>query len=136
MATGTNQLIQDAHGLLGVLSESEAMSAEQGALGLRVLNELMADWQQDGVDLQYYEQSSLAEDAPIPDHAALAVKYYLAMALAPYYERQVSPEFVALGNRYYARLVRDAMVSELRPADMSHLHRGSGVDRFDDIDFG
>lgn len=136
MATATNLLIQDALGLLGVLAESEPMSAEQGALGLRVLNELMADWQQDGVDLQFYEQTSLADDTPIPDHAALAVKYYLAMALAPYFERQVTPEFVALGNRYYARLVRDAMVAGLYPVSMRHLHRGSGVSRADDVDFG
>lgn len=136
MATGTSLLIQDALGLLGVLQETEVMSAEQGAHGLRALNELMADWQQDGIDLQYYFQSSLADDAPIPDHAALAVKYYLAMALAPFYEKRVSPEFIALGSRYYARLVRDAVVSAMRPADMSHMARGSSRSRFDDSDFG
>jgi hypothetical protein len=136
MATSTNLLIQDALGLLGVLQETEVMSAEQGMHGLRVLNELMADWQQDGIDLQYYEQTSLAENAPIPDHAALAIKYYLAMALAPFYARPVSAEFMALGARYYNRLVRDAAVAAMRPADMSHMHRGSGVDRTDDVDFG
>lgn len=136
MATATNLLIQDALGLLGVLQETEVMTAEQGQHGLRALNELMADWQQDGIDLQYYEQTSLAEDTPIPDHAALAVKYYLAMALAPYYGRPVPPEFLALGSRYYNRLVRDAAVAAMRPADMSHIPRGSGISRADDVDFG
>jgi hypothetical protein len=126
MATSNFQIIQDALGLLGVLQETEVMSSEQGMHGLRVLNELMADWEQDGIDLQYYEQVSLAEDVPVPAHALLAVKYYLAMALAPFYGRQVPPEFVSIGAEKYARLVRDSVVAQLRPVDLSHLPLGEG----------
>lgn len=136
MATSNSQIIQDALGLLGVLQETEVMSAEQGAHGLRVLNELMADWEQDGIDLQFYEQTTLADTTPVPDHAILATKYYLAMALAPYYARPVSPEFVALGDKYYSRLVRDAMTEQLRPVDMSHLPVGEGWSSDYDIDAG
>lgn len=112
------------------------MSAEQGANGLRVLNELMADWEQDGIDLQYFEQIALADETPVPDHAILATKYYLAMALAPYYARPVPPEFVALGDKYYSRLVRDAMTEQLRPVSLSHLPVGDGWQTDYDIDRG
>ena len=72
MSISNSQLITEALALIGVLQETETLSAEQGAHGLRKLNALMADWEQDGVDLQYFEQTTLADDTPIPDHAILA----------------------------------------------------------------
>lgn len=136
MSISNEQLIADALGLLGVLSEVEGVTAEQGRIGLRALNELMADWEQDGVNLEYFEQSSFADDAPIPDHAILAVKYYLAMALAPYFRVTVSPEFTALGGKYYARLIRDAVKQRMQASDLSHLPFGSGLGGTWDITSG
>lgn len=126
MPVSNSQIISDALGLLGVLQETEVMSAEQGAHGLRTLNELMADWEQDGVSLEYFEQSALSDDCPIPSHANLAVKYYLAVALAPFYARQVPPEFSVLADKYYSRLVRDSVRENLRPISMTHLPLGEG----------
>lgn len=136
MAISNENLIRDALGLLGVLSEVEGMTAEQGSIGLRALNELMADWEQDGVNLEWYEQTSFAADAPLPDHAILAVKYYLAMALAPYFRVAVSPEFTALGGKYYARLIRDAVRQRIQPTDVSSLPLGSGFNGTYDISTG
>ena len=126
MSISNSLLITDALGLIGVLRETETMTAEQGAHGLRVLNHLMADWEQDGIDLQYYEQNSLTNTTPIPDHAIVAVKYFLAFALAPFYSRDVRPEMLALAEKYYARLRRDAMALTVEPTDLSHLAPGSG----------
>ena len=133
MSISNTQLISDALGLLGVLQETEVMSPEQAQHGLRVLNELMADWEQDGIDLQYFEQSSLAEEAPIPNHAVMAVKYYLAMALAPFYAKPVPPEFLSIGAEKYARLRRDSVKQYVRPTDLTHLHQGEGWGEFVDI---
>lgn len=133
MATSNSQLISDALGLLGVVQESETMSAEQGAHGLRTLNQVMADWEQDGVNLQYYTQSTLADDVPIPDHALLAAKYYLAIALAPFYAARVPPEFMTLADKYYSRLRRDAVKANVRPTDLTRLPAGSGWGRIWDI---
>lgn len=100
-------------GLLGILAESESASAEQGAHGLRALNELMAEWEADGIDLEYYEQTLLGATTPIPDSAILPVKHFLALHLASYYGKSVSPEFVATSDKYYARLVRDVVRDNL-----------------------
>lgn len=126
MSISNSQIVSDALRLLGVLEETEIMSPEQGADGLRTLNDLMADWEQDGIELQYYVQTSLAEDTPLPPHAILAVKYYLAMALAPHYSRPVPPEFITIGADKYARLRRDAVKQHVRPTDLSHLSQGEG----------
>lgn len=136
MAISNEQLISDSLGLLGVLQETEVMSAEQGAHGLRALNELMADWEQDGIDLQYYEQTAMADDAPIPPHAVMAVKYYLAMSLAPYYAKQVPPEFLTIGGEKYERLRRDAVKANVKGTDLSHLPMGHGWGRTFDITNG
>lgn len=127
MSISNSLLITDALGLIGVLRETETMTAEQGAHGLRVLNHLMADWEQDGLGLQYYEQSSLTSDTPIPNHAIVPVKYFLAFALAPFYSRPVSKEMLALADKYYARLRRDAMALTVAPTDLSHLAPGSAA---------
>lgn len=136
MPVSNSQLISDALGLLGVLQETETMSAEQGAHGLRTLNQVMADWEQDGIDLQYYTQSTLADDAPIPDHALMAVRYFLAIALAPFYAAQVPQTFSVLADKYYSRLVRDSVRERLRPVSMSHLPLGEGQGGDYDINSG
>lgn len=133
MSISNSQLITEALALIGVIQETEVLSAEQGQHGLRKLNALMADWEQDGVDLQYFEQIALADETPIPDHAILAVTYYLAMALAPTYAARVPPEFVALGDKYYSRLVRDAAKEKIAPTDLRHLTQGEGWGGFYDI---
>lgn len=133
MATSNSELITDALGLLGVVGETETMSAEQGAHGLRTLNQIMADWEQDGVDLQYFAQTELADDTPVPDHAILAAKYYLAIALAPFYAARVPPEFLALADKYYTRLRRDAVKANVRPTDLTRLPAGQGWGRIWDI---
>lgn len=131
-----SDLIRDALGLIGVLNEIQNPSAEQGAHGLRVMNELLADWEQDGVDLQYYPQTSLTDPLPFPDHAISAVKYYLAFALAPYYGRKVSPEMVATGQKFYNRLIRDSVTNKMQEADMSNMPSGEGHGGYFDITTG
>lgn len=126
MPTSNADIIRDALGLIGVLEETETASAEQGEHGLRVLNDTLSDWDADGVDLQWYEQTELAAEPPLPRSSILAVKHYLAMALAPYYGREISPEFRILASQYYARLVRESVAPKMRPTDLSGMTKGEG----------
>jgi hypothetical protein len=136
MPTSNSLLISDALGLLGVLQETEVMTAEQGAHGLRTLNQVMADWEQDGVDLQYFEQVALPDETPLPDHAIMAAKYYLAIALAPFYAARVPPEFLTLADKYYSRLTRDSISQQLRVSSLRHLPHGRGWESDYDIERG
>lgn len=123
MATNT-EILRDALGLLGVLNEMETVSAEQGALGLRVLNEMMEEWRADGVNVGQWPQSDLTATSPLSQAVLPAVKYQLAAALGPHFGLRLGPDDVARGERYYSRLVRDAQVQLLTSADMSHLAWG------------
>lgn len=124
MATTNSDLIRDALGLISVLNEIQQPSAEQGAHGLRTLNNLMAAWLKKGLDLQYYTQDSLTDDTPIPEEDQAVVTYYLSFALAPYYGKRPTPEMLALAKDLYDVLVRDAVIEQMREKDISDLPRG------------
>lgn len=125
MSTTNSQLIRDALGLIGVLAETQSVSAEQAQLGLRVLNELIASWGLDGIDLQYFEQTEPGDETPIPDHSIAAVKHALAISLAPYFGMAVTPEFIEAADRHYSRFIRDVVKDQVQEARMDHLHPGT-----------
>lgn len=124
-------LIRDALGLLGVLRETQTPTAEQSAHGLRVLNEMMADWEADEIDLGFVPATSLADTLTVDDVAISVVKFNLAHHLAPYYGRQTPAEVLARAVYGYNRLRRNAIKGQLAPADMTHLPLGEQNQYFD-----
>jgi len=122
MATNTN-VIQDALGLLGV-TDDFTMTAEYGALGLRVMNDLLLQWGANEVDVGYAEQDTLTDTSPILPEHMLAVKYNLAVALSPYFGKEPSGALVALAVDSFKKLQRAEQVSRLAPVSMSHTHLG------------
>lgn len=119
--TSNANIIRDALGLIGVIAEVQNATPEQTDIGLRVLNEMLDDWRARGVDLEFSPQSEVSDETPIPDEAIVAVKYGLAVMLAPYFEQQVSPLIIAVASSAYNRILRDALHLALDEADMSHL---------------
>jgi hypothetical protein len=126
--TTNAELIRDALSLINVLGVGEAAEPEHSELAVRKLNALLSDWEADGVNLQFYPQTmdDLGGNCPVPDDAILAVTYYLAFALAPHYGKVVSQEMSTLGAGYYARLVREGVVSRMKPVDLSNVPVGEG----------
>jgi hypothetical protein len=114
--------------LINVVGVGEPVEPEHSEFALRKLNALLADWEADGVNLQYYPQTmdELGAQCPIPDDAVLAVTYYLAFALAPSYGKQVDPKMLALGAQYYARLTRESVLAKMQPASLTNLPVGEG----------
>lgn len=126
LMTTNTLIIRDALGLLGVLNEIETPSAEQGAHGLRVMNEMLEEWNADGIRVGQWPQSDITAQSPIAQSALSAVKYQLAAALGPYYGKQLPGDAVARGERLYGRLVREAAVAAHEEADTSHLPGAGG----------
>lgn len=126
MAQSYQDVVRDALQLLGVITEIDAPSAEQGVHGLRALNDMMAFWASDNIDVEYVPSDDLTAEIDINTSALRAVKHGLAIALAPYYARPVSAELYASFDSLYRVLVRDSVISQMEPADMSHMHSGTG----------
>lgn len=125
MAISNVDLIRDSLGLLGVLRETQAPTAEQGKLGLRVLNEMMADWEADGIDLSYVPTDSLADDLSVDDGFIAPIKYSLAHLLAPYYGIQTPAVVLQMAIGYYNRVVRGIVNDQLQPVTLTNLPLGS-----------
>lgn len=119
-------LIRDALGLIAVLSEVEAPSAEQGEHGLRVLNQMMEQWEEEGIALQYHAQTDTTETFPCPPYTEAGVTAHLALRLAPSYGATASIELIAMADIGYSTILRKSINKAMEPADMTHLPQGEG----------
>jgi len=120
------ELIRDALGMLGILAESETATADQSAHGLRVLNDLLFDWANRGVDLQWAAQTSATATLPINERDVQPVRSALAVALAPFYGVQPNPLTFAAADAGYSRLLRENISRNMPQSRMDHLPIGEG----------
>ena len=122
------KIIEDALKDINVLGETATASAEQGAHGIRKLNQMMASWRDaDSIDLGYFPQTSTADTIPIPEWAELAVSSSLSVVLAPKYGASISDVAAAVVNSFYSSMLRRVQLTRLKPSDLSHMPRGSGA---------
>lgn len=126
MATN-NTIIGDALKLLGVLAETQSPSADQGAIGLRRLNQMMEQWTENDVTLGWFEQTLTTDDAPIPKWAELGVTSKLAQSLhAIYPSSSLAPWVHDDSQNGYGTIARRCMLERLKPSSLSHLPQGEG----------
>jgi hypothetical protein len=118
------ELVTSAYRLAGIIGDTEQPSAEQGVTGLWRLNNLMADWAADGVNLGWYRQTNLANTAPLQEGDLRGVEYCLAGELAGYFGISLSPETLAQIDSTYAKLVK--RTRPYQEANLSELPRPSG----------
>jgi hypothetical protein len=108
------ELIGDALQLTGILSEIDSVSAEQGATGTTILNDLMASLEEDGIDLGYAPIPDSNGEVLLPPGQIGAVKYLLALLLAAHYGVQVQPLIAAIAANGHERLLRQSVISKMR----------------------
>ena len=118
------QLITDALRLINVINEIETPSAEQGATCLRILNQLMEQWEEDGINLQYFEQTSTSSDFPGPKYAELGVVAGLAIRAAPFFGASVSPEVANQFTEGMLTITRKSVLKNAQTADLRHMPLG------------
>jgi len=120
-------IITDSLRLLGVISETEAPSAEQGEHALGRPSRMLESWSEDGVDLGWFEQTSTTDTITIPKWAERGVVSKLAQDLqATYPSAQLQPWVWDDQQNGYATVLRKTVVAKLSGADMSHMASGSG----------
>lgn len=119
-------IIEDALRDIGVISEVDSASAEQGSYCLRKLNQFMEAWKEDSIKIGWFAQTSTADDIPIPDWAELGVTATLSIVVAPNYGATVSQELIAVADAAAGMILRKSLAESLTGADMSHLPVGAG----------
>jgi len=75
-------LATDALRQIGIISESETPSAEQGQAAVTRLNDLFAEWAEKGVDLGWNPKDTTGDSVALPLGHAKGVKAQLAELLA------------------------------------------------------
>jgi hypothetical protein len=102
-------MITDALRLVNVIDQNDAPSAEMGVNGLRSLNELLKDWEEDGIRLGYYTVTALDEELPLQERDLRAVKFNFAVELAGEYGIEPTPRVAEIAAQTYARLAKRAV---------------------------
>jgi len=97
-------MITDALRLANVIDETENPSAEQGSTGLRTLNQLMAQWVGDGLQIGWYTVPTQATTLPIDQQDERAVKYNLALEFSGEYGTEPMPNVKKIANDTHADL--------------------------------
>jgi hypothetical protein len=115
------ELITGALRKINVINEIETPSAEQGAKCLEAMNAMLAQWEVDDINLQYYRQANTSDTFPCPEYAEKGVRAALAIAVASDFGATVSTELAAEFDSGYSTIVRRAMNKELPEASMTHV---------------
>lgn len=129
MAVTNADIIADSLRELTVISEIQSPSAEQYAHALRKMNQVMAKWLEDGIEIGFYPQTLASDTCPIPDYAELGVTLALAIAMASNYGASVSPELGASASSAYATILRTSILARLPTGRMLNRSRAEG-DRY------
>ncbi len=115
------ELITGSLRKLNVINEIETPSAEQGAKCLEALNDMLEQWEEDDIKLQYYRQSATSATFPCADYTIAGVRAALAIRVAGDFGATVSTELAAEFDSGMTTIVRKAMNTQLSEASMRHL---------------
>ena len=99
-----NELIRRSLRSLGVLYHNESPTNDEANDALATLNDMLNAWLLEGMDLEVYENLELTDTLPYPDDHISAMRYGLAVELAPEYGVQVSTEVAAMAGKTYTAL--------------------------------
>lgn len=121
-----SDVLTSALGLLGVLREGESVSAEQGADGLIVFNDLVASLREQDIDLPIPPMAGTTTALTINEGDAQTLKALMAVNLSPNYPgRQLNPVVIANASAGYQRWQRDAINRSLQPKQMNTISKGT-----------
>lgn len=86
-----SDLITDAYRAAGIVADGESATAVQMQVGLRKLNQMLAEEAENGLSFaSWYSQTSLADTLPLPEYAESWVTAQLSVILSGEFRVPVS----------------------------------------------
>ncbi len=98
------ELITSALRLGNIIDENQTPPAEMGTKALEVLNEMMGQWDRDGIRLGWVVVATLATTVPVDLQDLRAVRFNLAVELAGEYGVEPPPRVTKIAGETYAAL--------------------------------
>ena len=127
MPIKTKEIVTDALEDLIVQADEARIEQSEAKAAIRYLNDMMAMWAAQGIEIGYTEVSDLADIVTIPLGAKVGVKANLSIFLSPKYDVDPSAALVARAKAGFSAIV-DLAVGTASAAFPSTLPRGSGND--------
>lgn len=121
MSTTAQVIINASFRKLEIYDSGSAPTAQQTADALEALNDMLAAWEARGISMGSTLIASAGATITAPDYAVEALKYNLALRIAPEYGKTPSAEVIAGAKTGLKMLENQAM--EMIEADMQHLPR-------------
>ena len=122
----TNQAVIDqALGELGIVEAGDSANATDSATALNQLNNMMAQWAENDMDLDWFPQNTLADEAPVERWALGGIISSLAIECAPEFRVPVSGDLMGKADRGKSTILNRLINTSLEPSDMTHLNLGS-----------
>jgi len=117
---------------IGVKTAESALESEDGIICLNRLNDMMHEWTYLQLTPRFIELLAVTDEVLIDPHMASAVKYNLAIRIAPSFQRIIEPGLQGLANFTLQRL--RAMQIDIGAVQFpDNLPLGSGNSCSDDI---
>ena len=126
MSITVQQFIDQALFQLGYIEKGESADATDSADALRVMNQLMAEWEYASKDLNWFSQDDLTATMPIPAWAERAAMTGLALDLAGEFDVVPTQSLYMKHDEARQTLTNRLINTALNPSRMDHLPRGSG----------
>ena len=118
-------VIEKALSKIGVRSREISLTSNEISDAIEDLNDMMYEWDADGINLGYTTITSSSDTVTTPDWSMGAIKSNLAIRLAPDYDKQVSNALVVSAQQGYETLINRSI--ELDNVDFPDtLAKGSG----------
>ena len=117
-----NDVLTQALREIRVIRATQTLGADQLSDGITYLNQMMADFEADGIELGWYPVTQGSDTLRIEAKNDIGVMFNLAVLLAGQYGAPLQQTTVAKANRTFRRLERSTI--ELVEVDLSDLPRG------------
>ena len=129
MATNQN-IIDKALYNLGYIEYGANADATDAADALDDLNIMMAQFEQQDMDLNWFPQDTLSATCPIPRWAERGIAANLALELAATFNVAPTPSLVKKADEGMEAILNTLINNKLTGLDMSHLPQGDNY-RYD-----
>lgn len=126
MAT-VNEVVVDALEDLVVQADEAPIEQSEARAAIRALNDMMLDWDAQGIALGYTVVNDMGDLMTVADGAIRGIKANLAIELAPKYNVVPTPAMVKKATDGYTTCV-DLAVETAESEYPANLPRGSGND--------
>jgi hypothetical protein len=120
-----NELIKKALQELGIVAFNGTATASQAQDCLDGLNSMMAEWEQDDLNFNWFPQDTLSATCPIPRWAESGIISNLALYVSASFRSPLTESLVGKAQKGLSTITRKVMTQKMAPADMSYLTTGT-----------